>query len=93
LKLVRIEEAAFLFPGLKSIIISSSVDILHKSYFGSRKLLESIILENDSKLIRTGKSAFSRSVLKPIIIPSSMKGICGASRALLAEPLLIHITT
>jgi hypothetical protein len=56
--------------------IPATVVVLVKSCFEKWTRLESIVFENDSKLIQISESSFSRSGLKSIAIPSSVEILC-----------------
>jgi hypothetical protein len=71
-RLERIEESAFQWSGLKSILIPSSVVVLGKSSFSWCKSLESVTFESGSRLELIEESAFQWSGLKSILIPSSV---------------------
>jgi hypothetical protein len=58
--LQRIEEFTFSDNGLKSIVISSSVEILCESCFFGYDSVESIIFQNSSKLVRIESRAFHK---------------------------------
>jgi hypothetical protein len=71
-RLERIEEYAFSWSGLKSILIPSSVVVFGKCTFYECKSLESLTFESGSRLERIEESAFSGCGLKSILIPSSV---------------------
>jgi hypothetical protein len=70
--LERIEESAFRFSGLASIVIPSCVVVLAEESFFGCKLLGSVTFESGSRLERIHESAFAWTELTSIAIPSSV---------------------
>jgi hypothetical protein len=66
------DEKAFYWTGLKSIVIPSSVVVLGRGSFAECKSFESVTFDSGSQLERIDDMAFSGSGLKSIVIPSSV---------------------
>jgi hypothetical protein len=74
--LEQIDESAFAWSALKSIVIPSSVKIIgRQSFQGLRKLI-SVIFEDGSQLEKIERFAFSGSAIETIVIPSSVSILC-----------------
>jgi hypothetical protein len=75
-KLQRIEEAAFAWSELKSIIIPASVEMLGKNCFFDCGSLTSVTFEPNSKVQQIEEYTFARTGLTGIIIPASVEILC-----------------
>jgi hypothetical protein len=71
--LKQIDESAFAFSGLKSIVIPRSVEVLGKHCFSWCKSLIEVIFEDEGNLERSCESAFGHSAVKAIRIPNSIE--------------------
>jgi hypothetical protein len=71
--LTQIEDEAFSFSSLQSILIPSSVEILGSKCFLWCKSLSSITFESNSRLARIESEAFSFSSLQSISIPRNVE--------------------
>jgi hypothetical protein len=67
-----IEKSAFSESGLRSIVIPSSVAVVHKESFQGCRSLESVIFQSGSRLERIESLAFSGTRLTSIRIPWSV---------------------
>jgi hypothetical protein len=80
------------FGNCKKVVVPCSIKSLCKSCFQSCTSVESILFENESKLIRIEQFAFYRSGLKSIVIPSSVEvfsklcfGFCKSLQSIIFE--------
>jgi hypothetical protein len=73
--LTRIEQEAFSFSSLQSILIPSNVEILGSKCFADCGSLSSITFESNSRLTRIESLAFKWSSLQSIVIPRNVRFI------------------
>jgi hypothetical protein len=75
---VRIEEKAFAWTNLRTVLIPRSVRVLAQMCFGWCRSLEEVLFEEDSELERI-EAAFPNCALQRIVLPKAVRYVDGSA--------------